>query len=67
MAEQKVGKCKNLIRSARERPRNQTMRPHHIKMARERHIKNARQSCGDAFAKKLETYYQTIGIPGKRH
>jgi len=48
---------KKLQRSARNKGRNAAMRPIRIKRARARHLKNARQSCGQAFAERLELHY----------
>lgn len=44
-------------RSARYAPRNAAARPHRVKTARERHLKNALRSCGRAFADDLRSYY----------
>ena len=66
MAEQKMGKCKNLIRSAREKSRNQSRRDMRVRRARERHIKNAMQSCGKKFADWLRSYYAGIGTAPKK-
>ena len=65
--QKKVGSIKNLQRSARERARNLAARPEKIKNARKRHLKNARQSCGEAFADSLKKYYDANPDPGKKH
>ncbi len=49
--------CKKLERASRLANHNKAVRLHRIKMAREHHIKNALQSCGEAFAEKLREYY----------
>ena len=64
---QKVGKQKKMQRSAREKNKKASLRPTHVKRARARHLKNARRSCGDAFAEKLGEHYAANPTPGKRH
>jgi len=64
---QKVGKQKKMQRSAREKNKKTGLRPTHIKRARARHLKNARRSCGDAFASELGEHYIANPNPGKRH
>jgi hypothetical protein len=58
---------RNVERGARLKVRTQAMRPEHIKRSRERHIKNALQSCGKKFADELRSYYIRVGNPGKKH
>jgi hypothetical protein len=60
---------KNVERGVRLRARTISMRPHHIKRSRERHLKNALRSCGEKFAEQLRVHYAKIGmlnVPKKR-
>jgi hypothetical protein len=64
--QQKVGSVKNLQRSARERARNSVARLDRIKNARKCHLKNARRSCGEVFARGLKAYYDANPNPGTK-
>jgi hypothetical protein len=52
---------KNVSRSARYASRTAAERPKKIARSRERHLKNARRSCGEKFAKELAVHYARIG------
>ena len=65
-ASQKMGKCKNLIRSGRDKAHNTSVRNAKVDRSRKRHIKNAEQSCGINFANKLRKHYATIGIAPRK-
>ena len=60
--------CKKLSRSARLANHNKATRLHKIANARNRHVKNALQSCGKEFADKLRTYYSAnpTALVGRR-
>ena len=62
----KVGKCKALQRSGRQKVHNAAIRPQKVHRARERHLKNATRSCGKIFADKLRKYYATIPTAPKK-
>ena len=64
--QQKLGKCKNLTRSSREKVRNAMERSAKVARARYRHLVNAERSCGKAFADKLRIYYAKNFQPGKK-
>ena len=64
---QKTKSVKKLLRSSREKAMKQHMRPVHIKRARARHLKNARQSCGAEFAEQLSRRYSESPTAEKRH
>lgn len=64
--QQKMGKCKNLIRSGREKARNANERSGKVARARARHLKNAERSCGKAFADNLRTYYTKLNPAPKK-
>lgn len=63
---QKTKGGKKMERSARDKPKNAHMRPIHIKRAQVRHLKNARQSCGEEFAAALKEHYANAVVE-KRH
>ena len=63
----KMKSCKKLERSSRQKARNQSMRPHHVKVARQRHIKNALRSNGAEFANALKARYAANPTPLKKH
>ena len=63
---QKLGKCKNLMRSAREKPKNSSTRKSKINHARQNHIRNAKSSCGAYFALQLEKSYAKNPDPGTK-
>ena len=60
--------CKKLERAARQANHNKGIRLHKIAVARNRHVKNALQSCGKEFADKLRTYYSAnpTALVGRR-
>jgi len=53
-------KCKNLEKSAKQANKYKSRRFHQIRVARERHLKNALQSCGKEFVDGLRAYYQSM-------
>jgi len=65
MAQQAGGKHK-LARASRQKSTNAAKRSFRVANARKNHIKRARQSCGEAFAKKLADYYAKTPVPGTK-
>ena len=67
MAQDRVPKGgKNVKRGVMHRAQTQAMRPVHVKRARERHLKNARRSCGVYFRDQLAKEYARNPVPDKK-
>ena len=67
IAKSEYGKgSKNIKRSGRLRSRNISERSAKIARSRKRHLKNALQSCGEAFVTWLSQYYNKNYSPGKK-
>jgi hypothetical protein len=58
---------KNVKRGVIHRVQTAAMRPVRVKRSRNRHLKNARRSCGAKFAEQLAREYARNLVPTQKH